>query len=178
MHQHDEQCGCGGHHHGCGHPDHPHDHGENCGCGHIHAPIAAPEGMSSIQLDILLSLRQRGCLPVASFSLTKADDSTRHAVALAPVYLSDPNDSMERAKQVGNALSGLENMNLLTLDYDIPLRNYAYAEYKTSELYAYFVKTVEEAVARLEIAFDTPVLELGSMALTEEGEKIVNSLLH
>lgn len=44
-HEHDESCGCGGHHHehdhgeecGCGeHHHHDHDHGEECGCGGHH----------------------------------------------------------------------------------------------------------------------------------------------
>lgn len=172
MHHHGEHCGCEGHHH-----EHHHAHDEHCGCGHTHAPIATPEGLSSMQVDILLALRQRQCLPAACFTLAKADDSERHAVALAPVYLVTPEDSMEQVKRLGSELSYLEDMDLITLDYDIPIRDYAYEEYKTSALYAYFVKTVEEAAQRPNPTFDTAILELGSMALTDAGTEIVDELL-
>lgn len=189
MHQHGENCGCGdkhngcGHHHhehgescGCGH-DHHHAHGENCGCGHEHVPIPTPEGMSPLQVDVLLGLRQRRWLPVACFALTKSDDDTRYAVTLSPVYLGTQDDTMEQVKALGSELALLENMGLITLDYDIPLDGYAYEEYKTSALYAYFVQTVAEAAKLPNPTFDTPRLELGSMALTDEGEKMVDELI-
>lgn len=157
MHQHDEHCGCG--------------------CGHIHVPIPTPEGLTSLQMDLLLALRQRQCLPVACFSLGKTSDGSLRSVALEPVYLSSPQDTMEQVKELGRELIMLEDMNLLTLDYDMPLRSYPYEEYKTSELYAYFVKTVKEAAQMPNPTFDTPVLELGSMALTEAGEEMVDKLL-
>lgn len=174
MHQHDEHCGCGKHHHDCGHA-HPHQHDEHCGCGHTQ--IAIPEGLSSVQADFLLALRTRHCLPVACFSLTKTDDAGRCAIALAPVYLSAPDDSMEHVKQIGHELSHLEDLGLITLDYDIPLQGYAYGEYKTSVLYAYFVDTVKGAAQLPNHAFDKPELELGSMALTDAGEALVDDLL-
>lgn len=167
MHHHDEHCGCGCHHH---------EHGDNCGCGHDHVEIVVPEGLTPIEVDILMALRQLGCLPVACFSLTKRDDDARRAIALAPVYLSAPEDSMEQVKELGKVLTHLEDMDLITLDYDMTLKNYPYDEYKTSELYAYFVKTVEEGAQQPNAAFDTPKLELGSMALTDSGEEMLNSL--
>lgn len=154
-----------------------HEHDEHCGCGHVHAPIPTPEGLTSIQVDILLGLRQRKCLPVACFILAKAGDEGRHTTALAPVYIVTPEDTMEHVKELGKELSQLEDMELLTLDYDIPLRSYPYEEYKTSALYAYFVETVKEAAQRPAPTFDLPKLELGSMALTEAGETMVDRLL-
>ncbi len=154
-----------------------HQHDEHCGCGHDHAPIPTPDGLSPLQVDILMALRQRGCLPVASFALAKAGEEARRGVALAPVYLASPEDSMEQVKELGRELSLLEDMDLLTLDYDMLLRNYPYQEYKSSALYTYFVKTVEEAAQLPDPTFDTPVLELGSMALTQAGEDMVDGLL-
>ncbi len=130
-----------------------------------------------MQVDVLLELRQRQCLPVACFSLAKAGDDERRAVALAPVYLGAPNDTMEQVKQLGAELKALEDMDLLTLDYDMPIQRYAYEEYRTSELYAYFAETVREASAKPDATFDTPVLELGSMALTDAGEDMVDALI-
>lgn len=176
MHQHNEHCDCGDHNHGHSHTADHHEHDEHCGCGHTHVPIPTPDGLTPIQVDILLALRQRQCLPVACFTLSKSDDESRHSVALAPVYLSLTDDSIEQVKQLGRELSQLEEMDLLTLDYDIPLQNYAYDEYTHSELYAYFVQTVAEAAKRPEATFDTPGLDLGSMALTESGDELIDKI--
>ena len=185
MHQHDEHCACGEHHHeetcACGnhhhdHTGHHHEHGEHCGCGHTHVPIPTPDGLTSLQVDFLMELRQRQCLPVACFSFAKSDDASRYGVALAPVFLSNPGDTMAQVKQLGNELAQLEDMGLITLDYDIPLQQYAYAEYHTSDLYAYFVRTVQEAAQKPDATFDTPTLELGSMALTDAGHDMVDAL--
>lgn len=176
MHQHNESCSCGEDHQGCDHTEH-HLHDEHCGCGHTHAPIPTPEGLTAIQVDFLLALRQRKCLPVACFSVTKTGDNTRHATALESVYLGATSDTMEQVKQMGRELSLLEDMDLLALDYDIPLKNYPYEEYKSSELFAYFVETVKEAAKQPNATFDTPILELGSMMLTEAGEEMVDMLI-
>lgn len=177
MHQHNEHCNCAEHDHGHSHTAGLHEHGENCGCGHTHVPIPTPDGLTPIQVDFLLTLRQRQCLPVACFTLSKTDDDARHSIALAPVYLSATGDSMEQVKQLGQALSQLEEMDLLTLDYDIPLQNYAYHEYRTSELYAYFVQTVAEGAKRPGAMYNVPGLDLGSMALTDAGEEIVDTII-
>ncbi len=176
MHQHNESCGCGGDHQDCDHTEH-HQHDEHCGCGHTQAPIPTSEGLTAMQVDFLLVLRQRKFLPVACFSVAKTGDDTRHAVALEPVYLGATSDTMEQVKQIGKELSLLEDMDLLELDYDIPLKNYPYEEYKSSELYAYFVETVKEAAKQPDATFDTPILELGSMMLTETGEEMVGKLI-
>ena len=178
MHQHNSSCGCGEDHQDCNHNEH-HQHDEHCGCGcgHTHAPIPKPENLTAIQMDFLLALRQRRFLPVACFSVAKTGDDTRHAVALEPVYLGAASDTMEQVKQIGNELALLEDMALLTLDYDIPLKNYPYEEYRSSELYAYFVETVKEAAKQPDATFDTPILELGSITLTETGEEMVDKLL-
>ncbi len=176
MHQHNESYGCGEYHQGGDHTEH-HHHDEHCGCGHTHAPIPTPECLTAIQVDFLLELRQRKILPVACFSVAKTGDDTRHATAMEPVYLGTTSDTMEQVKQIGKELSLLEEMDLITLDYDIPLKNYPYEEYKSSELFAYFVETVKEAAKQPDATFDTPILELGSMMLTETGKEMVDKLI-
>lgn len=84
---------------------------------------------------------------------------------------------MEQVKRLGAELKALEGMELLTLDYDMPIQGYPYEEYKTSALYTYFTETVREAAAKPGATFDTPVLELGSMALTDIGEDMVDTLI-
>lgn len=171
-HEHTDGCGCGGHHH-----HHHHEHGEACGCGCQHTEAPTVEGLSPVQTDLLLALYQRHYLPVACFALTKADDADRYAVALAPVYLNGPDDSMEQVQWLGGELGGLEAQGLITLDYDMPLKDYPYNEYKTAGLYTYFQDTVAEASTLPEAAFDTPALELGSMALTDAGKAMVTRIL-
>lgn len=177
MHQHNEHCDCGEHTCEHTHTTGHHEHDGHCCCGHTHAPIPTPDGLSPVQVDILLALRQRQCLPVACFTLLKADDASLQSAALAPVYLSAADDTMEQVKQLGRELSQLEEMDLLTLDYDIPLQNYPYDEYKNAALYAYFVQTVAEAASRPEAIYDTPHLDLGSMALTDVGEEMVDNII-
>lgn len=169
-----EPCECG-ETHSDGEHAHHHHHGEHCGCGHTHVQAVSPDGLSLLQMEFLFELRQR-YLPIASFSVVKTGDPEQQAAALSPVYIGAPDDSMEQVKQMGAALSELEAFGLLTLDYDIPLKDYAYDEYKTSALYAYFVQTVKEAAALPNASFDTPLLELGSMALTHAGEALVESI--
>lgn len=167
-------CTCHGHDHADDHV-----HGAHCGCGHHHhehVEVKPIEGMTALQQDVMLALHQRRYLPVARFVLTKAGDDEVQSVALAPVYLGSPEDEMDAVKALGAELAALEGADLITLDYDIPLKGYAYAEYKASALYAYFQRTVAEARDKA-FLFDTAGLELGSMALTEAGERCVLAML-
>jgi len=164
---HDKHCGCG-----CGH-DHDHDHDHD----HIHAskPPVSPEQLTDNQKDFLHELGHRRYLPVARFTMTNSRKPDFICTALAPVFIRNVADDMAAVKEAGAFLEKLEDLGLITLDYDIPLNGYPYSEYKESELYEYFCKTVAEAAEKPGYLGDTPVLELGSMALTEEGESIAAS---
>lgn len=155
---HDEHCGCG-----C---SHDHDHSQN--------PIvpATPDQVTENQKDFLHQLRHRHYLPVARFTLTDSHEPDFLSTALAPVFIRDAGNDMTTVKEAGAFLQKLEDMGLLTLDYDIPLSDYGYEEYKDSDLYAYFCKTVAEGAGKPGFFGDTPELDLGSMALTEAGEQI------
>ena len=155
---HDEHCGCG-----CGH-DHAHSHQT----GNPTVPIEATEN----QKDFLHQLAHRHYLPVARFSLKDSREDDFVATALAPVYISAIDDDMPTVKGAGTFLQSLEDMGLITLDYDIPINKYAYDVYKESALYAYFCETVAEGALNPSFLGDTPVLELGSISLTDAGEKI------
>lgn len=179
MHHHDAHCHCGHHHEhgencGCGHH---HEHGENCGCGHHHVEIPVPENMTPIQVNFLLGLQQYQCLPVARFAYAKSNDALRYGVALEPVFISDVKDSMAQVKEIGQELRSLEEMGLLVIEYDMPIENYTYREYKEAELYAYFEKTMTEAGKMPNATFDLAKLELGSMVLSEEGAQFVQELI-
>lgn len=177
-------CGCGhGHEHthdgqcGCGH-DHEHTHDAQCGCGCSHAPLFT-EGseLTDSQADVLLAIHQRGYLPVARFAVGSSKSEEAFAVALSPVYIADPKEDMETVKANGALFASLEDSGLITLDYDLPLKGYAYEEYLASDLYAYFLETVREAAKKEGFAMDVPILELGSMALTEEGVQALKALM-
>lgn len=158
---HDEHCGCG-----CGH-DHEHTH-------QTHSPTA-PIEVTENQKDFLHQLGHSHYLPVARFTVEDSREDDFIATALAPVFIRSATDDMETVKEAGAFLQKLEDSGLITLDYDMPLNGYGYEEYKGSALYEYFRATVAEGASKPGFLGDTPVLELGSIALTDAGEKIASS---
>lgn len=154
----------------------PHDEHCSCGCNHEHphgadAP-AAPIEVTENQKNFLHQLGHNHYLPVARFTITDSREADFALTALTPVFLRSAADDMKTVKEAGAFLQRLEDMGLVTLDYDIPLSGYGYEEYKASALYTYFCATVAEGASKPNFLGDTPVLELGSMALTEAGEQI------
>ena len=155
---HDEHCGC------C----HSHDHGHAC-----HNEIHIESGdLTDNQIDFIHQLSHSNYLPVARFTLTDSRDDDFACTALAPVFIRSISDDMKTVKEAGAFLEKLANLGLITLDYDILLDGYDYQEYESSGLYGYFCETVREGASRPEFLGNTPLLELGSMALTEEGNRI------
>ena len=155
---HDEHCGCG----------HDHEHEHCCHDDAHRAPVELTEGHKIF----LHQLSHHQYLPVARFTLTDSREEDFITTALAPVLLLSEADDMEIVKERGAFLQTLKDFGLITLDYDIPLKGYSYEEYKTSELYKYFCDTVAEGASRPDFLGNTPLLELGSIALTEAGAKI------
>lgn len=154
----------------------PHDNHCGCGCDHEHAPkadtLAAPTEVTENQKHFLHQLSHSHYLPVARFTMVDRRDKDLTATALAPVFLRSVADDMGTVKEAGAFLQQLEDMDLITLDYDIPLDGYSYEEYKESALYEYFCATVEEGAAKPGFGENTPMLDLGSIALTEAGARI------
>lgn len=152
------QCGCG------------------CGCDHENTKnTITPTEATPEQKDFIHQLNHRKYMPVARFTLTDSKEADFLITALAPVYISDINDNMVTVKEFGAFLQKLEDDGYITLDYDIPLDNYDYTAYKNSRLYEYFCATVAEGASMPNFLGDTPVLELGSLALTEAGEKLATA---
>lgn len=154
----------------------PHD--EHCGCGCNHEyPRQADAHAASVEVtenqkNFLHQLGHNHYLPVARFTIKDSREEDFVSTALAPVFLRSATDDMETVKEAGAFLQSLEDLGLVTLDYDIPLNGYGYEEYKASALYEYFCATVAEGASRPNFLGNTPVLELGSIALTEAGEQI------
>ena len=161
---HDEHCGCG-----CGH-DHEQPRGADA-----HTP---PIEVTKNQRDFLHQLSHSHYLPVARFTVKDSREDGFVSTALAPVFLRSAADDMKTVKEAGTFLQRLEHLGLITLDYDIPLNGYGYEEYQGSTLYEYFCASVAEGASRPNFLGNTPVLELGSIALTEAGEKIAAAHCH
>jgi hypothetical protein len=177
-HEHHKGCACGHRNlsgEGC---DCGHEHTHEDGCGHHHEHLVVEEGgITQAQADVLLAIHQRGYLPVARFALCSSKDADAYAVALEPVYIADAAEDLDTVKANGELFASLEDLGLITLDYDIRLTGYAYQEYVKSCLYAYFVETVKEASQKPGFVLDTPVLELGSVAITGEGSNVLQAML-
>lgn len=157
-------------------------HDEHCGCGcHEHDHIDKhfdPAEVTDNQKEFLHQLGHRHFMPVARFSVKSSKEDGFTSTALAPVFIHLQDDNMEQVKGAGEFLQKLEDMGLITLDYDIPLEGYGYEEYKACSLYKYFCETVKEGSSKPGFLGDTPVLELGSMGITEAGEKLAGCCCH
>lgn len=143
-----------------------------CQCGHHPTEIQLSEN----EISFLNQLAQTPFLPLARFVLKSTKSSHFESVALAPVYINNRTDSMEMVKHMATVLKNLENMGLITLDYEEPLENGDYSDYTNSALYAYFQATVEQAKNQDSFLFDIPSLELGSIALTYLGQIAIKNL--
>ena len=120
----------------------PHDAHCGCGCGHDHShprptdDPASPIEATGNQKDFLHQLGHHRCLPVARFSVQNSREPDFIATALAPVFIRTAADDRTAVKEAGDFLQALEDMGLITLDYDIPIKGYDSADYKGSALYA------------------------------------------
>lgn len=161
----------------CHHHHHHGSHEHQC-CGKCHGHC----GCSTLTLTpreqaFIRCLKQIPFLPIAQFLLRSTKSEHLESIALAPVYILDPEDTLAHIKETGSVLKGLEEKGLITLDYDIPLQNYDYQSYHCSAAYCSFQQTVDEAKTRPNFLYNIGVMELGSMALTQRGYEISDQLM-
>ena len=191
---HGDGCGCGqtheahqhDHHDGCGcgqaHEAYHHMHEDGCCCGHAHDGQEGADGpdyengLTIAENNVLMALLERGALPVAQFALTSSKEPEAYAVALEPVYIADPADTLDAIKEYGRLFLDMEDKGLIAIGYDSPLAEYPYTEFRESGAFRHFVETAAEAKQR-DFTFDTPNLELGSIALTARGRKMLDRML-
>jgi hypothetical protein len=119
---------------------------------------------------------ERGALPVSRFTLTSSKEPEAYAVAMQPVYVAIPDDSLDTIREYGNLFTGIAEKGLIALNYDYPLPGYPYDEYWKSEAFRHFTDTSKEAKQR-GFTFDTPHLELGSITLSEKGHSVLDRML-
>lgn len=156
----------------------PHEHSSHdhdCCC-HSHEYKEKEIEFNNMEKSILMDLSTHHCLPISRFIMSSSTEEEARFVALSPVFINDLGDSMEKVKEIGAILSGLEEKDLITLDYDIPIHGYDYQQYTNSVLYSYFRETVKEGMKKTTNLCDTAEIELGSMALTEFGDEVVSQI--
>jgi hypothetical protein len=134
--------------------------------------------LNSKESSFLTELMKYSYLPVSRFIMSSSIEKHARFVSLAPVYIIDADDSMEDVKEIRTILIELEEKGLISLDYDIPLEDYDYTHYTKSALFAYFQETVKEGKKNPSFLFDTAEIELGSIALTEFGEKVCENKIN
>jgi len=133
--------------------------------------------INSKEISFLRELVKCSYLPVSRFIMSSSIEEEARLVSLAPVYINSVDDNMETVKEIRTVLSELEEKGLISLDYDIPLQDYDYTQYTKSALFSYFKETVNEGKRRNpSFLFDTAEIELGSIALTEFGEKVSENI--
>ena len=179
MHEHHEGCACGHEHHHDDHTHHEH-HDHTCGCechdhNHHHEPeyLGGIEGLTDGEAQLLQMLGRYKYLPVARFLLRSGSEQELEMTAMAPVALNSADEEKAVVKARGEALQSLSDKGLITLDYDIPLRDYDYDGYTKSHIFAELEQMAVEAKGREGFLFDTAAMELGSMALTDAGEALL-----
>lgn len=150
-----------------------HSHPGQC-CGHhgaMHIPAFTADAIAFLHL-----LSQIPFLPVGRFLLKSSRSHHLESVALAPVYLVNPHDSMEVIQTNAKALKELEQYGVISLDYDTPLKNYDYGIFLESVAYRYLQETVEAGRDNPDFIFDIAALELGSIAVTAFGQDALDAL--
>lgn len=164
IHNHHSHSGCGD---SCSH-SHSHTTDSERDCCHSQEPLT----INDEEISVLLDLAQSNDLPVSRFVMSSSTEKEARFVSLAPVYITAFDDSMETVKKIGAVLSELEKKRLISLDYDIPLQDYDYTQHTNSVLFAYFTETVNKGKKNPSFLCDTAEIELGSIALTELGERV------
>lgn len=167
---------------------HSHD-GSHCGCGcHHHgnhkktAPMESIDNFEKLsltnsQISVLVELHHCKYLPISRFVMSSSVQAEAVFIALAPVYLTSVNETIEDVKMMGTIFTKLAEKGLISLDYDIELSNYDYSLYTYSEVYKHFEQTVAEGKKQKNFLCDISEIELGSMALTALGQRVVNHIM-
>lgn len=121
------------------------------------API--PE-LDRIEKDILDVLAQTPFLPIARVvvSSVRPGSLDRDIIML---LIEHELASLKNALKLFIALTNLETLNIISIDFDIPIRNFNEGEFYTSEVYNSFI-AVSEVDADISVEF-------GSIALSAFG---------
>lgn len=145
-------------------------------CGHCNCHGHGITKLSDQEGKFLMDLAQTPFLPLARLTMSSTRSDDLQSVALEPFWLIDGQESMEQVNENRELLLGLEEKGFISLDYDQPLQGCGYDAYLSSSVYKAFQAAVEEGGKREGFLFDTPNIELGSLALTSLGQQAVETL--
>ncbi len=157
--EHEHDCGCGHHHH--------HGHA-GCGC-------RPAQGLREEEAEMLRRFASREMLPVASFVMASSAAEHCRAVALSPVLLEQLSDTLQDVRQRCQTISALMHRDLLSYREDVSVCGHIERAYRESEVFKYFEDTVSEGGVMPGFLFDTALLEMGAVSLTELGERALEA---
>jgi hypothetical protein len=123
----------------------------------------------------LLRFAESPYLPLCRFLMGSSQEEELESVGLSPVFL-EGNEDLPAVRETGAVLEALANRGLITLDYDLALSNYDYAQYRSSPPFRLFRETVAQGAQQPGFLFDTAILEKGSMALTDLGQAVLEQV--
>jgi len=143
-----------------------------CACGHDHCHEAPrsydifKDGKRNEAAEGFIHLlNTHHFLPCARFLLKSTRQPEFTSIALAPVFISDGEESVALLRSIGELLLGLEQHGYISIDYDIPLDGFDYTYFQESKAYRLFEQTVQEARGREGFLGDIAAIEFGSIAL-------------
>ena len=121
------------------------------------------------ELAILRELLKCNRLPVSQFEMCSSQTDEARFTALAPVYIDEKSDSMEKVKLTATRLKTLEAKKLISLDFEEAIPEYDYEKHLDSDLFHYFERTVQEGRRNARFLCETAEIECGSIAITPLG---------
>ena len=163
-HQHENDHG----HSHCGCHGHGEEKSHDCHCSyHSHVVELTAEEKRFLEYALLAQP-----VDVVRFLLRSSKSEHFETIAMAPVHMKTPEDSMGEVQDAAAMLKVLADYALIELDYDAPIEGFDYGRYEQSESYIYFLQTVEEAKTNPDFVFDLGLMEKGRIILTSNGEKV------
>jgi hypothetical protein len=128
--------------------------------------------MDHNEFEILKMLNQVKGLPIVRFELRNSQEKSLISTALNNAWITSIDDSMEKVKLLGGIFQSLQDKKLIEIHYNTLLSsNFNYDIYEKSNLYRFFLDTVEEGKQRSDFLFDCGVLNKGFARITPKGEK-------
>ena len=134
--------------------------------------------LTEMQEELLLCMRGAR-FPMARFELHNDAEKELVMTALDNVYMEHPEEEMGLVKKRGEALRGLEERGLISIDFDAPVWLAGdHIVYYKSKIYELLCHTALEASRTVEgCLFNLPVLRKGYAELTPRGRQETRRLL-
>ena len=129
--------------------------------------------LTAENMQFIKQFRCTDKLPVSIFVLKCSKSEHVECIALQPIFLYSREDSMEKVKVTASMLKNLEEHGIIQVDYENRVDGYDYGVYESSDAYKYFEDAVREGRDKAGFLFDTAEQRYGSIALTPDGQNIV-----